>query len=106
MAGPARTTIRSDTSTGKSERKVEPEEDPVAPGAERMRPAGGEVDAVAERQDEQRRNRHARKVVALEDVPAELQLEEPRLARARRDDDDALEAAGLQPGVAERRQQA
>src|SRR5205823_15120046 len=102
MAGPARTTMRSDTSTGESERKVESEEEPVAPGAEWMRPAGGEVDAVAERQDEQRRNRHAREVVALEDVPAQLQVEDLRLARARTEDAVALVAAGHHPVVADR----
>src|SRR2546430_5703146 len=106
MAGPARTTMRSDTSTGKSERKIEPEEDPVAPGAEWMRPAGGEVDTVAEREGEQRRDGHPREVVALEDVPAELQVQDLRLARARLEDDVALVAAGLHPVVADRRQQA
>src|SRR5439155_25922264 len=102
-----RTRTRSDAGkTLISERKVEPEEDPVAPGAERMRSPGGQVDAVAERQREQRGNGHPRQVVALEEVPAHLEVEDLGLARPRLEDDVALEATGLHPVVADRGQEA
>src|SRR5689334_4515308 len=86
-----------------SEREVEPEEHPVPPRAERMRAAGREVDAVAEGEGEERGDRDLREVVALEEVPAHLEMEHLRLARPGLEDDVALEAAGVHPVVADGR---
>src|SRR6476660_1414865 len=85
--------------TRMSEGEVEPEEDAVPPRAEGMRSAGRQVDAVPEREDEERRDRYLREVVALEDVPAHLQVQDLRLARAGLEDHVALVAAGLHPVV-------
>src|SRR5262249_36588144 len=86
-----------------SEREVEPEEHAVPPRAERIRAARCQVHAVADREREERRDRHLREVVALEEIPAHLEMEDLRLAWSGLEDDVALEAARVHPVVADRR---